>query len=112
MAYTVLETTDCTNCVSDNDALAGEEVDVTATGNSDTGTAVSGSFNNPSTTYSGTEGTSTICIYENGAYADDTDASSFASRPCNRNMDVHFAKTVTTTNEYATAYLGMALGNG
>ena len=32
--------------------------------------------------------------------------------PCVADMDVHFANTVTTTNPYATAYLGMALGAG
>ena len=29
MAYTALETTDCTDCVANNDALAGNELDTT-----------------------------------------------------------------------------------
>jgi len=32
--------------------------------------------------------------------------------PCVENVNVHFADTVATPNDWATAYLGMALGNG
>lgn len=32
--------------------------------------------------------------------------------PCAPNMPVHFADTVPTANDYANAYLGMALGEG
>jgi len=112
MAYTVLETDACSNCASDSDALAGTVLTVSAGNSVDSGTSVSGSFNNPSTSYSGTSGTTTICIFENGAYSTAPDAGNVAAMPCVDDMAVHFANTVTTTNPYATAYLGMALGKG
>ena len=112
MAYVVLETDACTNCVSDNDALAGTELTVSGNGSNDSGTAVSGSLHNPDTSYSGTLGTTTVCIFENGDYSTAPTSANVGSMPCVENMDVHFANTVTTTNPYATAYLGMALGAG
>ena len=111
MAYTVLETDACTNCVSDNESLAGTELTVTGNG-SVVGAAVTGSLNNPETSYTGTEGTTTVCIFETGAYSTAPTSVNVGTMPCVADMDVHFADTVTTTNPYATAYLGMALGAG
>ena len=96
MAYTVLETNDCTNCVSDNDATAGDEVDLTGppAGITVSGTNISGSLHNPDTSYTGEEGTATICIYEYSKLGVDPDSTSVSTMPCNEDMDVHFAKTV------------------
>ena len=108
MAHTVIETTDCSNCSTN--ALAGTKVTKGSNSATASATVASGSFNNPSTTYSGFEGTTTVCIFDSGASYGNPDAVNVASMPCVDDMDVHFADTVTTPNEYALAYLGMALG--
>ena len=110
MAHTVIETTDCANCSTN--ALAGTKATKGTASATASSTVASGSFNNPSTTYSGFEGTATVCIYSSSAGYGNPDAVNVATMPCVDDMDVHFADTVATPNEYALAYLGMALGKG
>lgn len=106
-AYTVIETTVCTDCATGKiDKASGNG------GFSVTATAASGSLSNPESTYSGFEGTATLCIAKDGVYSTLPTTSNIAAMPCIQNANVHFADVVATPNEHAVASLGMALGNG
>ena len=107
MAHTVLETTSCASCGSGtiNTASGAGGLTVSAT-------AASGILNNPASTYSGFEGTTTFCIFETGDYSSAPTSVNVASMPCIQNFNVHWANSVTTPNTDAVAYLGMALGKG
>lgn len=106
-AYTVIETTICTDCATGKiDKASGNG------GFSVTATAASGSLSNPESTYSGFEGTATLCIAKDGVYSTLPTTSNIAAMPCIQNANVHFADVVATPNEHAVASLGMALGNG
>ena len=65
LAFTVLETTGCANCGAS--LVNGANLDKTAGSSVDSGTAVSGRLNNPQTTYTGTKGTSTVCVFDSSA---------------------------------------------
>lgn len=106
-AYTVIETTVCTDCATGKiDKASGNG------GFSVTSNAVSGNLSNPESTYSGFEGTATLCIAKDGVYSTVPTTSNIAAMPCIQNANVHFADVVATPNEDAVASLGMALGNG
>ena len=63
--------------------------------------------------YSGNEGVTTVCIFKDGDYGTVPDATNVGNMPCVDDLDVHLIKSEgSTTNKYATAYLGMALGKG
>lgn len=64
-------------------------------------------------TYTGNEGITTVCIFADGAYGTVPDDTNVGSMPCVNDLDVHLIKAEgSSTNKYATAYLGMALGKG
>jgi len=112
MAHTVIETTTCTGCGASGTSST---VDVSGPpgGLTVSSTAVTGKLNNPATDYAGFEGTTTFCIFKDSAYAGTAPTSgNIAAMPCIQSANVHFADSVTTPNPDATAYLGMALGNG
>lgn len=111
LAYTVLETTVCTDCSSDL-TEGGLSLDKTDPGYTASATVVSGSLKNPVTTYSGFKGTATFCIANDDNVSADPSIANIATLPCLIDANVHFADTVATPNKYAAAYLGMALGNG
>ena len=64
--------------------------------------------------YSGNEGITTFCIFsDDTAYPNAPNAANVANMPCVDDLDVHLIKSEgSTTNKYASAYLGMALGKG
>lgn len=77
MADTVLETTDCSDCATGKiDKASG------AGGLAVTTTAASGNFNNPSSTFSGVEGTVTFCIFETGDYSNAPTTVNISGLPC------------------------------
>ena len=80
----------------------------------DSGTDASGRLNNPETTYSGNEGTATVCLiaYDSADVAVLPTNANVSGLPCAQSLDVHFADTVGTANDDAPAYIGAALGNG
>lgn len=111
MAQTVIETADCTNCGS---ATGLAITSPAPAGTTITTNAVSGTINNPSSTYSGFEGTTTFCISQTGTFANPPTGANIVSdnMTCIQNANVHFADTVASPNTDVTAYVGVALGNG
>jgi hypothetical protein len=107
MAYTVLETATCSGCAAKKVTTTGPPVGMTVSA-----TAATGTFNNPVTTYSGTEGTTTFCIQASSTFGTAPEASTIAGVPCIVAANVHLADAVPTPNTVATAYLGVALGKG
>jgi hypothetical protein len=104
LAHTVIETTTCTACATG-------KVDVSSGGGiSKSSTAVTGSL--ADSTYTGFSGTATICIMKDGAYANPPTSANVPTMPCVENANVHFADSVAAPNKKATAYLGLALGEG
>jgi len=105
---TVLETTDCSSCAN--------QVDKTSTGVAVTTDPVSGYLNNPGSSYSGVDGTATICIFDEDStgttYTSVPNTSNIAtySMPCAENIKVHFADSVASPDADVSAYLGMAQG--
>ena len=77
LGHTVLQTANCADCgtskVTTSPAPAGLTVSATA---------ASGRLNNPPTTYSGFEGTTTFCIFEAGDYATAPTTANFGAMPC------------------------------
>lgn len=66
MAHTVIETADCSNCSSATGLATTSPAPGGTTISSD---AVSGRINNPSSSYSGFEGTTTFCIAKTGEFS-------------------------------------------
>lgn len=111
MSDTVIQTTDCSNCSSTTGLVdtSGPPAGLTISS-----TAVSGRLNNPSSSYSGFEGTTTFCIAKTGEFANAPTSGNIItdSMTCLVGANVHFADTVASPNEDATVVLGIALGNG
>jgi len=105
LGHTVIETTACADCASGKIDTASGAGGLTASA-----TAVSGNL--AQSTYSGVSGTTTLCIYEDAAYANAPTSVNIGSMPCTQDTKVHFANSVATPSKKATAYLGMALGKG
>lgn len=101
----VIETTTCTACATGKVDPAGGNAGIAATS-----TAVTGNL--ASSTYSGVEGTATVCIMKDGAYATAPTSANIATMPCIENAKVQFANEVSSPNKNANAYLGLALGGG
>lgn len=116
LAYTVIN---CPTCTANDSATAGKTV---------SGTAVSGTLNNPENrSYTGYSGTTTICFMDedNTDESVTPDTSNIASNdlPCIENANVHWATSTsepgafnagidkTSTDGAYFAYLGMALGD-
>lgn len=113
LGYTVIETTGCTNCGQGGTSSAFD----TTSGNAGFvvgSTNVSGRLNNPSTTYSGKDGTATFCIiaYDDSNVATAPTTANISTLPCMQLANVRFADTVATANDDATVYVGAALANG
>ena len=111
LTYTVIN---CEGCTSGD----------SATGMTITDTSVTGSLNNPETSYSGYTGTATVCIIDEDS-ADDAqtpDTATIAAEDllCAENVNVHWAtdqagpssynEAVAAPNYYS-AYIGIALGD-
>ena len=111
LAYTVI------NCPTCTDADSGTTISTTA---------VSGTLNNPDTTYSGFEGTTTICFLDEDNALDSnaptTSNISSLPLPCIENANVHWITAGSTpsnyndaidasdSTQYYSAYIGLALG--
>ena len=105
LGYNVVETAKCTDC-----ATGKVTTDPAGAGVAVTTTATSGYLDVPGTTYTGVEGTATLCIYADGAETNPPTVAYLPNMPCIQNAFIHFADAVTTPDKNVPAYLGLALG--